>query len=565
MIKYRIFIRFVQYILPIFLLAGYIHSAPPRDRGYLKKLPPGFKTDWVLTSKQIAKMQAKGTIRKAGQKAIGTAQTYKILVIRVDFPDAGYQMTKTQAQAEPFFSSLRGYYYENSYGLVTVTATITTRVVGGNAGASGAYRLSSISNYNNETEADLQTLITDASNAATVDYNFALYDQVMIYHAGTGQEESKTDADLWSLFYSFPYTVDGKAFVGFTVVPEKSPTATNSPLGTICHEYGHQLGLPDLYDATITRDSTCGTWSLMDYAYGFDNTGNNPPHLDPWSKNYLNWIDLSARNINSVTPGAKLGDTETSQTTGYYKIPVEVGTSNEYFIIEYRRPDSAKMNYDLTQPSTGVIIWHIDDTIAMNPARLEENSVNSGTPNYGVDLVEADGLDRLQDTTLPPAKIGDMWRAGNTFSDPLSNAFNGRSTGVAISNFVFSADGAAFSITKLAAASVLSLSKALNYPNPAGEGYPAKPGFLTTIVGQFTRPPKDMTLSIYNLPGELVKTAAGIACFTLNIRASADNKWVYEFDWDGKNNFNEDVAPGVYFYRIKADTEIKVGKLAIVR
>lgn len=555
------------YILPIFVLAGYIHSAPPREHKFLKGKPKGFKTDWVLKPHQVEKLRAGGMIRKAGQKALSVNKTYRILAIRVDFTDTYYDMTTTKAQAEAFFNQLSSYFRENSYGIITVTATVTTRTAGGTLGANGAYRLSSVSNYNDESDAALENLITHSVAAAQTDYSFMNYDHIMIFHAGYGEEDSGDSPDLWSLFTSADISAGGNSFNGFTVVPEKSSSTFDNPLGVICHEYGHQLGLFDFYDTSVEGGrSTCGSWSLMDYSFGYDNTGNNPPHLDPWSKNYLGWIDLSSRVINSISPSVSIGDTETSQTTGYYKLPVEVGTLNEYFIVEYRRPDASKMKFDLTQPATGILIWHIDDTIAMDPSRQTDNSINTGVPWYGVDLVEADEIPHNSYTI---AKPGDMFTPGTIFADPLSNAFNGLSTGIALANISFATPGQAdFSVTKLAATPSISFIKAINYPNPAGAGYyhPRNAsGILTTVVIQYTKPPRAMSMDIYNIAGELVRSAASIKSFRLNIGPSADYKWVYEYDWDGKNNNREAVAPGLYFYRVKADSEVKTGKIAIVR
>ncbi|MFH1369542.1 MAG: M6 family metalloprotease domain-containing protein [Elusimicrobiota bacterium] len=557
--------QLIQAALAVLLAAACVNAAPPKNLAFLKDKPEGFRTDWTLTRGQLEKLKVSGAIRKAGRKGIASPTTYKVLVIRVEFSDSA--MFTTAANAEAFFVKVRNYYYENSYGLITVTATVTNN----GTGLTKAYILSGISNYNHETEADLEKLLSDSKIAAEAAlYDFSQYDHVMIYHAGNGEEESGAYADLWSVFYPLEYTVAGKTFLGFTVVPEITLNPSNSPLAVICHEYGHQLGLFDLYDTSVSGGaSTCGTWSLMDYAYGFDNTGANPPMIDPWSKNYLQWIDLSANTINSVTPSATLGDTETSQTTGYFKIPIEVGTDQEYFIVEFRRADSNKMLYDLTQPATGVIIWHVDDTIALDAIRQENNTLNTGSPNLGIDLVEKDGKDRTLETGLATAKVGDMWQTGDTFTSPMSNAFNGRSTGISLANFSFSSNGSvSFSITKLASAAALSTIKTINYPNPAGAGYyhpKNSSGILTTLAFHFSRPPREVYLHIYNLAGELVRTIAGVAYFTLKVGASSDYKWVYEYDWDGKNNFNEDVAPGVYFYRVKADTEIKVGKMAIVR
>ena len=51
-----------------------------------------------------------------------------------------------------------------------------------------------------------------------------------------------------------------------------------------------------------------------------------------------------------------------------------------------------------------------------------------------------------------------------------------------------------------------------------------------------------------------------------NGSASGNQKFVYEFDWDGRTDSGESAAPGVYFYRFRADdSKFKTGKLVIIR
>jgi len=350
-------------------------------------------------------------------------------------------------------------------------------------------------------------------------------------------------------------TTGTKTFAGFTIVPELEDTG--SPLGVICHEYGHQLGLPDLYDISVDGGrSTCGAWSLMDYPYGVNHTGTNPPHLDPWCKNFLRFIDLSSRSMNVSNPNLVMGDIETSQATGYYKIPVDL-VPNEYFIVELRQP-SAQVLYDKVGqaiPGAGVLVWHIDDSIALDPAR----AINTGVPHLAIDLVEADGT-----ATYPPGKATNAFTNGMSFTRPLSNTFGGQTTGISLANITIGSGWAKFALAKIASANTVSISKIVNFPNPAGTGYPARPNTLTTLAFDFTKPPQNMDVAIYNLPGEKVKTIPGDR-LKFNVLASSDYKWVYEYDWDGKNDDGENVAQGMYFYRLKADGMTKIGKLAIVR
>ncbi|MFD5425895.1 immune inhibitor A domain-containing protein [Streptomyces sp. NPDC127084] len=76
----------------------------------------------------------------------------------------------------------------------------------------------------------------------------------------------------------------------YTMQPE------NGGLGVFAHEYGHDLGLPDLYDTNGGENST-GFWSLMSsgswLGTGKDSIGDMPGDMDAWSKLQLGWLNYT--------------------------------------------------------------------------------------------------------------------------------------------------------------------------------------------------------------------------------------------------------------------------------
>ncbi|MER5866606.1 immune inhibitor A domain-containing protein [Kitasatospora sp. NPDC002040] len=68
----------------------------------------------------------------------------------------------------------------------------------------------------------------------------------------------------------------------------------NSGVGLFSHEYGHNLGLPDLYP-TSGGDNSVSFWSLMSSASylgrGKNTTGEYPGDLDAWSKLQFGWLN----------------------------------------------------------------------------------------------------------------------------------------------------------------------------------------------------------------------------------------------------------------------------------
>ncbi|MFD3353860.1 immune inhibitor A domain-containing protein [Streptomyces fradiae] len=77
----------------------------------------------------------------------------------------------------------------------------------------------------------------------------------------------------------------------YTMQPE------NGGLGVFAHEYGHDLGLPDLYDTSgrAGAENSTGFWSLMSsgswLGTGKDSIGDMPGDMTSWDKLQLGWLD----------------------------------------------------------------------------------------------------------------------------------------------------------------------------------------------------------------------------------------------------------------------------------
>ena len=75
----------------------------------------------------------------------------------------------------------------------------------------------------------------------------------------------------------------------------------------IAHEYGHALGLPDLYDRDRTPSEGLGTWCLM--AGGSNNNGGaTPAFMSAWCRWQLGWVmpervsfNLRQRELTNAT------------------------------------------------------------------------------------------------------------------------------------------------------------------------------------------------------------------------------------------------------------------------
>jgi M6 family metalloprotease-like protein len=236
--------------------------------------------------------------------------------------------------------------------------------------------------------------------------NFAQYDNdsngnvdtVIIIHAGAGEEASGTDPNLiwshnWTLSDAQSFgdgtgarTYDGKTIDNYTMQPEYIFTPGDSTIGVFCHEFGHALGLMDLYDIDYNTWGA-GDWSLMASGSWNGTNGNRPAPLLAWEKSELGWITITdaASGVNTVT------DVEDSHTA--YKISTGYSYSGgaQYFLIENKRKEADNYwNADL--PGQGLLITLIDEYY-INSAR-SSNRINSrynGITNaHGVTIIEAD-------------------------------------------------------------------------------------------------------------------------------------------------------------------------------
>lgn len=324
----------------------------------------------------------------------------------------------------------------------TETNVYQLPVVMGYYGSAGPYRDSGVVKQ-------LSTFFHDAIHLAdslSPEIQFANYDAVIVFHAGSDRQNdlgnlgTPTPNDLYTGFIILGDTVkvdnDSAGITGGIIAPE-SPSQDNRIVGLngiLAHEFGHQLGLVDMYNTTSTPPiSTLGDFSLMDN-FGQDigieyDFGRGPkvafglvPTLpDAWSRAYLGFVDSLAeiRNSRDIKIIAAA-----MQRTGTEVVKVPIG-SLEYFLIENRQkdidaePDTFLLvdsatyvilgpvnrnrqynnEYDLLLPGSGLAIYHVDENVAYLPdpdypqfTRFEVNSVNTDPKRRMVTLMEADGI-----------------------------------------------------------------------------------------------------------------------------------------------------------------------------
>ncbi|KPL01950.1 MAG: hypothetical protein AMJ73_09465, partial [candidate division Zixibacteria bacterium SM1_73] len=270
-----------------------------------------------------------------------------------------------------------------------------------------------------------------------IDFENKKYDSFVIFHAGADQQGdlgelvAPTPADLFTGFIVLGDTVyvEGGIITEGLFVPE-TQSQDNRVIAlnaVFAHEFGHQLGLVDLYN-TANFMTQVGDFSLMDnnfanvgvdVGYGIYVSGVLPGYPDGWSKAYLGFIQPEEiREQENIRLFASEMLTDDLQL-----IKIRIN-SDEYFLIENRqvdidkdrmsglRADSAtnvilgpidedknyNREYDWLLPGSGILIWHVDEGVAYLDYdgdgfnNFWDNDLQLDKERRFLTIVEADGI-----------------------------------------------------------------------------------------------------------------------------------------------------------------------------
>ncbi|MEO0126387.1 MAG: M6 family metalloprotease domain-containing protein [candidate division WOR-3 bacterium] len=509
----------------------------------------------------------------------------KAIVILVDFSDNVAQYPKSGFDSLIYGeneNSMRKYYSEVSYGKFTISKQ--SNIVGWvRAPQNYAYYVGDSFGFYSDYPRNVQKLVEDACALADPYVDFSQYDGdgdgivdgIFIVHAGPGAEETGSPNDIWSHQWQLsntgtscpgPYqTQDGVKVDYYSMEPER---LVNPPsritVGVFVHEFGHVLGLPDLYDIDYSTNGiglfclmAAGSWGRINSS---DLPGNTPAHLSSWCKYQLGWLTPTAVERSGIS---KL---ESQQVPCSAKSPFVIrmledpggpdwndrtGGTGEYFLIENRY----RTGFDRSLPGDGLLILHVDDSRTTNQ--------NENHPLVGIMQADGDKGFLLPRSTWGRAE--DLWKNDTIgFYDgsiPSSRFYGDSASGVTVYNI-----GPADSImTASFWISPVFLGRVASYPNPFRvDRLPSwgksvvisyTPSDTTELGGQF--PPFKVT--IYNIAGERVR-----------VLDTADEIDIYRrcAFWDLKNEKGNDVVSGMYIYVIELQTERierSKGRLTIIK
>ncbi len=309
-----------------------------------------------------------------------------LLVLLVDFSSQAGVKTDDNFETLLFTgaNSMADYYSEVSYNQFSVEGEAYPNT--------GWYRVSQpVSYYVNSNGGMYDTypknsqklvkeavLLADSNGVDFSKYDIddnGYVDVVAVVFAGYGAEYDGDDKNkLWSHRWKLSggnngpgaITVDGKVVDDYFIAPELAGASgtTIGGIGVFCHEYGHVLGLPDLYSTvwdsyqgTYGYNWGLGTFCLMAYgSWGADwDTPTKPTHLCAWAKAQLGW--LTPTNVPWDLLDEQIHQVETNQDV--YRLWTNGEQGSQYFLVENRQ----KVGFDADLPGSGLLIYHVDDNV----------------------------------------------------------------------------------------------------------------------------------------------------------------------------------------------------------
>ncbi|MGO1167373.1 MAG: immune inhibitor A domain-containing protein, partial [Janibacter sp.] len=185
-------------------------------------------------------------------------------------------------------------------------------------------------------------------------------DHFQAIHAGEGEEAgggAEGEDAIWShRWYAYSTNMgkegpDGNKLGGVPLgdsgiwIGDYTTEPENGGLGVFTHEFGHDLGLPDLYD-TAGGDNGTGFWSLMSGGSwlndGTEDIGSKPGYMGAWEKLQLGWLDHT-----TVEPGEKSTQKLGPADRDHEKLPqaISVLLPEETVKTEYNTPHSGSYEW----------------------------------------------------------------------------------------------------------------------------------------------------------------------------------------------------------------------------
>jgi len=419
------------------------HGGPLPDHvvDHLRRSQVSVHTPGAWRGKALEAKLARKGLREGPRGVSGVLQVPVIVngFANVNIPANTVANLQTELFDGPWATgTLAEYWTEVSYGAFTFDGQV---VNGGNLPSNDtAYEGAT----NGLSGPLMKAYVNDAVTSVDATIDFSIYDNdgpdgvpnsgdddgvvdllALVHPEFGGENNVAGNSNIWSHRWSYTaasgsmlQTNDNAAGGGkimiddYTIMPARNSAGNLIEMGVFAHEFGHALGLPDLYDRD---DSNSGTgWHCL-MGTGNWNTPTSPSHLSVWCRAELGWVE----------PQLMIGDYDDeplraieTQPAAYKIVHDPAGV--EYFLVENRQP----IGFDQSLTGCGLLIWHVDPSVGT--AWNDDQFCTGGATNSYLVPEQADGRCDLENKTNR-GDAGDFWNlnpAASIFS--IDSAPNSR-------------------------------------------------------------------------------------------------------------------------------------------
>lgn len=326
------------------------------------------------------RMAAAAEARKAPveiERKFPTTGTVRGLVILTEFPDCKFQEGSTREyfdakinsigyQGQETFGSVADFFAEQSQGRFSPVFDVVGPVTLSHPAS--YYARNDLSNFFREIcqladkECDVDFSKYDIDNDGFVDFVFSIF-------AGYSQAQSLNSSDIWPAMQylsDYVYDIFDDKYLNVAACASELRGSSGTDLdgiGTICHEFSHILGLPDIYDSGYTGGYGMGHYDIMDVGT-YNGDSRIPCGYTAFDRYTLGWLDpveLSGSGFDF--------ELQNLVESGSAAVIVNPADNTEFFTLENRQ----LVGFDSGLPGHGLIISQIN----YDPAVWKNNIVNN--------------------------------------------------------------------------------------------------------------------------------------------------------------------------------------------
>lgn len=281
------------------------------------------------------------------------------LALLVEFRDVKHKASREEISRR-IFQEMNSYFKEVSFDQISVTGDVTDWIMLPKSAAT--YNISQWGSLDRNRRAFQDDVIKTADEF--VDYS--RYDVIFIVAAGAAGQT------VWGHSHTRMIRTRDNTTIEYLTVQ-----AEEEPCGTFAHEFGHVLGLPDLYDYEMRAKPGIRFESAIHVGrYDLMSIHVDLPHLMGWNRLALGWIP--ARNLQLVNPGdvrsVRVSQLESLSGIVLVKVPI---SAKQYYLFEARE----RIGYDSVLPHAGVLVTYVDESVesGKGPARLVDANPSTDT------------------------------------------------------------------------------------------------------------------------------------------------------------------------------------------